>query len=703
MTDSDPDPGAGNAFSECHIADALRLFLITVILILTHITSSRAEPVNKGKRPITAVIHCNYSPVSYWNNTTNTPSGFFVDIMDIVAARTGLQVSYICRDNWDAEIPAIETGEADLGVLMKTKQREKKLLFSTPIDTIYLSYFARSESDIDPERVFSDHILGVINRGITYEQLRDREWVKLHIYGDYQEALFGLLAGEVSLFAGEESMFLKNMRETGLENRIKKVGKPFFETQRCLAIRKDNVQLLELINKTLKGFVGGPEYQRIYLKWYGVPTPYWTNRRVLTVSGLFLIIAISGIAFWRYVSISKMNTVLIRAMAERKEAEVALRTTEERLSLALKAAGQSVYDFDLVTGEGIVSPEYALMLGYDPAEFHETVPKWLKRLHPDDREPEAAVYRAYLEGEIPEYKVEFRHKTKDGNWKWMLSLGKIIKRDSDGNPLRMIGTHTDITERKEAEEALRRSRDQMETRVLERTAELRHEIDHRTIIEAELKLHQEQLRKLYIKHQSRREEERAKIAREIHDELGQVMAAVRMNVAWMKMEYSDHQKIIEKSSEILELIDGTITSVRRICSELRPDVLDHLGLGAAIAWQAEEFTRRSGIPCDVTVKEGIKVDSDSCIALFRIFQEALTNVMRHADATEVEASLRDERGKVILKIIDNGKGITEEDKSKPGGFGLLGMRERVYPWRGSVSIKGSPNKGTRIEVILPQE
>ena len=135
-------------------------------------------------------------------------------------------------------------------------------------------------------------------------------------------------------------------------------------------------------------------------------------------------------------------------------ANAALREGEERLSLALKAAGQSIYDSDLKTGKAIVSPEYALMLGYDPAEFHETTAKWLERLHPDDRKPVTAVYKAYIRGEIPEYRVEFRQKTKDGKWKWMLSLSKIIERDADGKPLRMIGTHTDITERKELEAQL---------------------------------------------------------------------------------------------------------------------------------------------------------------------------------------------------------------------------------------------------------
>ncbi len=318
-------------FCARHIRDALRLFLITIIVVLTFINSSRAEPVYALKRPVSivAVMNCDYGPVSFWNKTTNTPSGFFVDIMDRVAAFAGVQVSYICRDSWDETIAAIESGKADIGVLLKSEEREKKLLFSTPIETTYLAFFARAESDVDPEQVSSYHIVGVIKGSMSYEKLKDREGTRLQIYDGYRQGLFGLLAGEISVFAGEESMVLKQMRETGLEDHIKKVGKPFFELQRCLAVRKDNVQLLELMNKSLKDFVSGPEYQQIYLKWYGAPTSYWTNRRVLTVNGIFLIVAISGIAFWRYVSISEINTVLLNTIAERKTVEMKLRESEQ--------------------------------------------------------------------------------------------------------------------------------------------------------------------------------------------------------------------------------------------------------------------------------------------------------------------------------------------------------------------------------------
>jgi PAS domain S-box-containing protein len=143
---------------------------------------------------------------------------------------------------------------------------------------------------------------------------------------------------------------------------------------------------------------------------------------------------------------------LERRIAERERTERALRESEERLRLALTAAEQGLYDLDVQTGETVVSPEYARMLGYAPEEFEETNARWIERLHPDDREPVAGAYRAYVAGETPEYRVEFRQRTKSGDWKWILSLGKIVQYDEAGRPLRMLGTHTDITKRKEAEE-----------------------------------------------------------------------------------------------------------------------------------------------------------------------------------------------------------------------------------------------------------
>lgn len=152
-----------------------------------------------------------------------------------------------------------------------------------------------------------------------------------------------------------------------------------------------------------------------------------------------------------------LQSTLNEEMALRARADRQVCESEERLRLALRSAGQGLYDLNVQTGDAVVTPEYAEMLGYDPETFVETNASWIERLHPDDREAVAATYRDYISGKVPEYRVEFRQKTKNGDWIWILSIGRIVEYDGQGAPLRMLGTHTDITERRIAEEKMRES------------------------------------------------------------------------------------------------------------------------------------------------------------------------------------------------------------------------------------------------------
>jgi len=150
------------------------------------------------------------------------------------------------------------------------------------------------------------------------------------------------------------------------------------------------------------------------------------------------------------------------------------------------------------------------------------------------------------------------------------------------------------------------------------------------------------------------------------------------------------------------LIDTTVQSVQRISSELRPGLLDDLGLSAAVEWQADEFQNRTGIQCEtISDPEDIALDQALSTAIFRIFQEALTNIARHANATRVEVILKKKSGKVELTVRDDGKGITEKQISDARSFGLIGMRERVHSFRGDLTITGTSNEGTSVKVSIP--
>ena len=211
---------------------------------------------------------------------------------------------------------------------------------------------------------------------------------------------------------------------------------------------------------------------------------------------------------------------------------------------------------------------------------------------------------------------------------------------------------------------------------------------------------EEKLRRLAAHLISVREEERAHIAREIHDELGQVLTGLKMEVTWLAKRLKE-KPLVEKTDSMCKLIDTTVQTVRKIATGLRPEMLDDMGLVAAVAWQAKEFQKRTGIRCRAKLPPEIKLDIDVSTTMFRIFQEILTNVARHSRATRVDLELSVNEERVALDVIDNGVGIAEAELNGKKSLGLLGMHERALLFGGEVKITGTPGHGTRVSVSIP--
>jgi signal transduction histidine kinase len=268
------------------------------------------------------------------------------------------------------------------------------------------------------------------------------------------------------------------------------------------------------------------------------------------------------------------------------------------------------------------------------------------------------------------FSIDHRIILPDGSEKTVHEEAKVLF-DETGQATRMIGMVQDITKRKQAEDELKKSR--------------------------------EQLHKLTMHLQNVREDERKRIARDIHDELGQILSVFNLELLWIKKRlHIDQKSLTNKIREIMKMADGAIDSVQRISSELRPTLLDDLGLVAGIEWHAQDFERRTGIKCNLAMgPEEISLDDKLSTALFRIFQESLTNVLRHAEATSLDVSMSITGGQLVLEIKDNGRGISDKDVSGSKSLGLIGMRERVSPWSGEINVTGVTGEGTTVSVSVP--
>jgi signal transduction histidine kinase len=350
---------------------------------------------------------------------------------------------------------------------------------------------------------------------------------------------------------------------------------------------------------------------------------------------------------------------LMEDISERKRAEEALRTERQRLHNVLETMPIMVC---------LLTPDYHVAFANRAFrdKFGESHGRHCYEYCFGKKEPcdFCEAYRVLKTGKPHHWQVT----TPDGAS--VIDAYDFPFTDVDGLPI-ILEMDIDITERKRSEEELKRLL--------------------------------EQLHALSAHLQSIREEERTLIAREIHDELGQALTIVKMDLSWLvKRLRKDQKSLIDKNQSMLKLIDSTIQTVRKISTDLRPGILDDLGLVAAIEWQAQDFENRSGISCDfISSLEEIDLDRDRSTAVFRILQEILTNVTRHAKATHVGISLVEEANHLVLTVGDNGLGIRERDISNPRSLGLLGMRERALMFSGELKISGVHRKGTTVTVTIP--
>ena len=476
----------------------------------------------------------------------------------------------------------------------------------------------------------------------------------------------------------------------------------------------------------------------------------------------------------------------------RAPATDAVRRTRAHLAEVERLAQIGSWEWDIVHDAVTWSVELCRMLGVAVAA-DATLAEALDLVHPEDRTRlRETIERAYHEH--ASYRCEHQIvRRSDGALRTIQSRGEVVC-DEHGQPVRMVGTAQDVTERNQVQGALAQyvaliveSEDAIITKSLTGTilswnpgaerlygysaAEIEghpiavlfpperldewqeilrrvgggehiehyetvrvrrdgtridvsvsvspvkdgqgkvvgatsigRDISERRRAAEALALSEAQLRAFAGRLRSARESERTHIAREIHDELGQALTALKMDLFSLKQSVPEplRHPLRRKTDQMAGLIDQMVDKVRTLATELRPAVLDSLGLSAAVEWAVRQFAQRTGIECTFDLPpQPVRIDSERSTDVFRILQEALTNVVRHARATHVDVHLRATPEELVLEVHDNGRGIRDREIDDPRAFGLVGMRERVLPWGGEVGVRTVPQGGTSVTVCIP--
>lgn len=371
-----------------------------------------------------------------------------------------------------------------------------------------------------------------------------------------------------------------------------------------------------------------------------------------------------------------------RDITLRKEIEKQLLTSETRLKLVLEVTEKGLWDWDIANGSAYLSPGYYNITGYLPEQITPNFDFFKSTAHPDDLPNGLKTIEAHLQGKTQVSKFDYRLITRSGAIKWVEGIGCVVERDAQGKPLRMVGAISDISGRKYIEQELLDARNHLEKRVAERTEQLRDLSVQATFLEAR---------------------ERQAIARDLHDDIGQILHVAKLKLDTLAKTLEDNAS--PQIAELNELISDASRRVRSLTSQISPPILHELGLAPALNWLCNDMKGNYGLDIDVRIEDvPMNLSEVQSTILFRAARELLINVAKHADADNVTLNISCCNNQLHLIVEDDGNGINTQKPSgtdNDTGFGLASINERITFLGGSMILESPEQGGFRAILTLP--
>jgi len=637
--------------------------LLIILLAFVSLNAVAQTPV-ETPRTIRVVMDNAYAPYSFQSDEGKL-QGILIDQWQAWEKKTGIKVEIHSMD-WGEAVRRMRAGEFDvIDSIAETTERRAYFDFTPAYTTIEASIYFRSDiSGISGLASLKGFPVGVKVGDQHVDQLKANGVTTVIPFQNNDAIIEAAKQHKINVFVADDPSALYLLNKMGIEGEFRQSA-PVFRDELRRAVRKGDAALLRAVSEGFAALEPG-ELKQINERWFGRTIN--TYGRYLSYAGYAAVVAIliiAGLVGWN----RTLRKRILQRTAALSESEQRFREIAENIR---EVFWMSTGDFDTPLFTVLyISPAYESVWGRACESLYRDPHSFIDAIHPEDRARVASVNERDRE---QGFEVEYRVVRPDGSMRWIRDRGFPIK-DAAGRFYRVTGIAEDITERKQAEERLKAT--------------------------------SEQLRALSARFQAAREEEGTRIAREIHDELGAALTSLRWDLEGFDEGISEAgngqpQELRQRIEAMMRLTDTTISTVRRIASELRPFALDDVGLIEAIEWQARQFQGRTGIivQCDCTL-ESADLNREQSTAAFRISQEALTNILRHAQATRVNIQMKEEDGEFILTIGDNGRGITDDEKSGRRTLGLLGMRERAHLAGGKIDIAGSEGKGTVVTIRFP--